>query len=53
MKREIEEARLDDELWVIMDCRWASRGYNSEQGTIFVMNGRRDKVHMFLKLETG
>jgi len=44
MQKAQEAAHADEDLWVIVDCRWASRGYNSEQATVLVMDGKHDKV---------
>jgi len=44
MQKAREVARQDNNLWVIIDCRWASRGHNSEQATVLVMDGSQDKV---------
>jgi len=44
MQNARETARTDNDLWVIIDCRWASRGHNSEQATVLVMDGNQDKV---------
>jgi len=33
-----------DPLWVIIDCPWASCGFNSEQATNYCLDGSRDKV---------
>jgi len=29
---------------MVIDCRWASRGFNSEQATVYVLDGTQDKV---------
>jgi len=42
-KQIIDEARNDENLVVLTDCM-ASRGHNSEQATVFLMDGGRDKV---------
>jgi len=40
-----EELKKDTgDSWIIIDCRWASRGYNSEQATVYIIDGKRDKV---------
>jgi len=33
MQKVREIAKKDNDLWVIIDCRWASRGFNSEQAS--------------------
>jgi len=44
MQKAQEVAKNDTDLWVIIDCRWASRGYNSEQATVLIIDGKQDKV---------
>lgn len=44
MQKAIAKAKEEPDLWVILDCRWASRGYNSEHATVFCMDGNTDKV---------
>jgi len=50
MNKAKEESKLDPELWFIMDCRWASRGYNSEHATVYILDGKKDKVLLLLML---
>jgi len=43
-RRVIEAAQNDDNLCVITDCRWDSRGFNSEHATVFLMDAGTDKI---------
>jgi len=44
VKARNELKQTNDKAWIILDCRWASRGFNSEQATVYCIDGRMDKV---------